>query len=214
VSRWRWGEALAPLRAVRERGGILAIPSESSYGLGVDPMDAAAVERIFRIKGREPRKPLPVVVADAAQLRRLGIDPESPEVAPFLAIWPAALNVLAPLGRPVAAAAGEARLAVRVPGHAGLRALLAELGPLTATSANRSGEPPLVDPGAAETLLAGEDALVVDDGVLPGGPPSTLVELDGGELRVLRAGRFPVERLPSAGAAAGRAAKPETEPRV
>jgi L-threonylcarbamoyladenylate synthase len=177
-------------------------------------MDAAAVERIFRIKGREARRPLPVVVADTEQLRLLGIDPESPEVAPFVALWPAALSVLAPLGRPVPAACGEARLAVRVPGHAGLRALLAELGPLTATSANRSGEPPLVDPGATETLLAGEDALVVDDGVLPGGPPSTLVELDGRELRVLRPGRFPVERLPLQGDPARRAAEPEMEPRA
>jgi len=194
VSSWRWGEPLGPLRAARERGGILAIPSESSYGLGVNPMDAAAVERVFRIKGREAPKPLPVVAADAEQLRLLGIDPQSPEVAPFLALWPAALTVLAPLTRPVAAACGEARLAVRIPGHPRLRGLLAELGPLTATSANRSGEPALVDPRAAAALLAGEDAVVIDDGVLPGGEPSTLVELDGATLRVLRAGSFPIER--------------------
>lgn len=198
MRRWRWGDAVAPLRELYERGGILALPSESSYGLGVDPMNAAAVELIFRIKGRESRKPLPVVAADAAQLRRLGIDPESPEVAPVARLWPAPLTVLAPLAAPVAAAAGGLRLAVRIPDHPRLRALLAELGPLTATSANRSGEPPLLDPDAVALLLSGQDAALVDDGTLPGGPPSTLVELDGGALRVLRAGRFPVARLPLA----------------
>jgi L-threonylcarbamoyladenylate synthase len=85
---------------------------------------------------------------------------------------------------------------VRVPDHERLRGLLAELGHgLTATSANRSGEEPLLDPAEAARLLTGHDAVVVDGGVLPGGPPSTLVAIEGERLVVLRAGRFPAERL-------------------
>jgi tRNA A37 threonylcarbamoyladenosine synthetase subunit TsaC/SUA5/YrdC len=74
--------------------------------------------------------------------------------------------------------------------------LLAALGHgLTATSANRGGEPPIVDPAALADLLAGEDAMVVDGGVLPGGPPSTLVAIEGDRVVVLRSGRFPAERF-------------------
>ena len=74
--------------------------------------------------------------------------------------------------------------------------LLAALGlALTATSANRSGEPPALDPAAAAGLLAGTDSMVVDGGALPGGPPSTLVAIEGDGLVVLRTGRFPSERL-------------------
>jgi L-threonylcarbamoyladenylate synthase len=85
---------------------------------------------------------------------------------------------------------------VRVPGHDGLRGLLAELGHgLTATSANRSGGEPLLDPAEVAELLAGEDAAVVDGGRLPGGPPSTIVAIEGAEPVVVRTGSFPIERL-------------------
>ena len=85
---------------------------------------------------------------------------------------------------------------MRVPDHERLRELLAALGHgLTATSANVSGGEPVLDPARAAELLAGEDAKVVDGGVLPGGPPSTLVAIEGDGLVVLRTGRFPAERL-------------------
>jgi len=103
---------------------------------------------------------------------------------------------LAKTGPQIPAAAGLGKLAVRVPGHAGLRGLLAALGHgLTATSANRSGAPPVLDPDAAADLLAGEDAIVVDGGRLPGGAPSTLVAIEESGPVVLRSGSFPVERL-------------------
>jgi tRNA A37 threonylcarbamoyladenosine synthetase subunit TsaC/SUA5/YrdC len=83
-----------------------------------------------------------------------------------------------------------------VPDHGRLRELLAALGHgLTATSANRSGEPPILEPAGVAELLAGEDAMVVDGGALPGGPPSTLVAIEKDGLVVLRTGRFPAERL-------------------
>ena len=156
-------------------GGVLAIPTESSYGLGVDPRDPRGVEAIYRLKGRERGKALPVVAADIAQLLALGALPES-----------------AALSRPLPASAGEGTLAARIPAHEGLRSLLAELGhALTATSANASGEPPLSDPVAVRTWLAtsGEKFLVVDQGETAGGLPSTLVEVRDGEVVILRKGR-------------------------
>lgn len=196
---WRWGEPLAPIAALVARGGLLAIPTESSYGLAADPRNAAGVAAVYTIKRRAAEMPLPVVVAGVEQLSGLGIDPALPILVPLAALWPAPLSVLLPLVRPLPAAAGASSLAVRVPAHAGLRRLLAALGSgLTATSANRSGEPPALAAGVAAELLAGADAAVVDGGELPGGPPSTLIEPVAGGLRVLRRGAFPVERLSGA----------------
>lgn len=134
----------------------------------------------------------------------MGIDPDLPILSRLAACWPGAVTVVLPLREdaPSLPAVPDGRtVAVRIPGHVRLRGLLSLLGPLTATSANPSGETPVVDPAEAARLLAGEDALVIDDGVLPGGPPSTLVlpemDEDGGlrALRVLREGQVPIERL-------------------
>jgi L-threonylcarbamoyladenylate synthase len=196
---WHFGDPVEPLRAVLARGGLLAIPTESSYGLAADPRNRAGVEAVYRVKGREAGKALPVVVAGRGQLAGLGIDPDLPILEPLSGCWPGLLTVVLPLARTapeIPAAAGERTLAVRVPGHDGLRGLLAALGHgLTATSANRSGGEPVLDPREAAELLAGEDAVVVDGGVLPGGAPSTIVAIEGSGPVVLRSGSFPVERL-------------------
>jgi L-threonylcarbamoyladenylate synthase len=196
VRFWRPGDPVEPLRSLVARGGVLAIPTESSYGLGADPRNPVGVEAIYRIKERERGRPLPVVVADLGQLRDLGIDPGLPILEALSACWPAPLTAVLPVARPLPAAAGEPTLAVRIPAHEGLRWLLAELGTgLTATSANRSGEAPVLDPEGVAELLAGADAIVVDGGVLPGGPPSTLVAIEASGPVVLRTGSYPVERL-------------------
>ena len=193
---WSWGDPKEPLRELLARGGVLAIPTESSYGLGADPRNQKGVEAIYRIKGREPRKALPVVVADLQQLADLGIDPDLSILRPLSACWPGPLTAVLPVTKRLPAAAGEPTLAVRIPGHEKLRELLAGLGHgLTATSANRSGEEPVLDPRQAAELLEGADAVVVDGGILPGGPPSTLVAIEEGGPVVLRTGKFPVERL-------------------
>ena len=198
--RWRPGEPLGPLREVLARGGVLAIPTESSYGLAVDPRSAAGVEALYRLKGRERGKPLPVVGASREQLLDtlpLWTLPEP--VRRAMELWPAPLSLVLPLAAPVPAAGGGSTLAVRVPAHAGLRALLAELGsPLTATSANASGEPPALDPEAAVLLLANVDAALVDGGPLPGGPPSTLAVWEAGEWRLVRPGPVPLAALAAA----------------
>ena len=199
---WRWGDPVAPLQSLLARGGVLAFPTESSYGLGADPRNPAGVEAVYRIKVREAGKPLPVVVSGREQLADLGVDPNLYIVECLLEHWPAPLSGVLPIARPsplLPASAGTGTLAVRVPDHEQLRGLLAEIGHgLTATSANRSGEEPILDPAEAARWLAGvagQDAVLVDGGVLPGGPPSTLVAIEGERLVVLRAGRFPAERL-------------------
>jgi L-threonylcarbamoyladenylate synthase len=176
---------------VRE-GHPIAVPTESSYGLSVHPGSEEGVRRIYQIKSRERGKPLPVVVSDVTQLEALGGRLDPPALARLARRWPAALSLLVPIKRPLPAAAGTGRLAVRIPDHARLRGLLSELGTgLTATSANRSGEPPLTDPDDVRELLRSvAGSIVIDGGVLPGGEPSTLVSVEGGEIELLRPGRI------------------------
>lgn len=184
------------------RGSILAIPTESSYGLGVDPRNAAGVAAVYRVKSREAAKPLPVVIADLDQLPLLGIDAAEPRLRSLAGLWPAPLSCLFPTRSTLPASAGASTLAVRIPAHPGLRALLSRLGrPLTATSANLAGEPPMLEAGEVAELLADQDALVLDGGQLAGGPPSTLIAPDGPGLacRLLRAGAFDPDILVRAG---------------
>jgi L-threonylcarbamoyladenylate synthase len=177
---------------------VLGIPSESSYALAADPADARGVAAIFRLKGRAPDQPLPVVVADVDQALALGVAADAPGLAIVAPLWPAPLSLVVPLRRPLPAAAGAGSIALRVPDHPRLVALLRRLGPLTATSANRSGGEPLLDPAATAELLASCVARVIDDGILPGGEPATLVRWEGAGFRVLRSGRYPLERLRAA----------------
>lgn len=215
IGRWRFGDDEATVRAVLERGGLIVFPTESSYAVGADPHSAAAVEAVYRLKERERGKPLGVVVADPAQALALGVRADDPAFRWARRHWPAPLSVLVGTERRLPAMGDADSLMVRVPDHPDLRRLLAAVGPLTATSANRAGESPIVDPREASSWLAccfsrGSSSrssrrsvrnggavacLVIDDGVLPGGAPSTVVSwvfLPQGDGRpeVLRAGRF------------------------
>jgi len=193
---WRPGEPVHRLRRLLDRGGVLAVPTESTYGLAVDPLNQSAVELVYEIKDRDRGKPLPVIASSLAQVEQLGADLEDPSLRALAELWPAALTLLIPIRGQVAAAAGASRLAVRVPDHEMLRELLEQLDmPLTATSANLSGSEPARSVEEVDRLLSGYDAAIVAGGKLPGGPPSTIASIEGGRLRVLREGRVPVSAL-------------------
>jgi L-threonylcarbamoyladenylate synthase len=176
--------------------GILGIPTESSYALAVDPRSSEGVETIFRFKQRPADKPLPVVIGALEHLELLGIDTQDPDLRALASLWPSPLSVVVPIHHPLPAACGSGSLAVRMPDHKGLVEMLIGLQtPLTATSANRSGEPPIRDPMELADKLNGWRALIVDDGCLVGGAPSTMVTLRSGDLEVLRMGRYPIAVL-------------------
>ena len=151
---WRAGEDPKTLRDCVRRGGVLGLPTESSYALGVDPTSQIAIARVFAAKGRSATEPLGVVVADERQAQALGVDIDSAAFRAGLEFWPAALNVLVEVRRPLPAMSGAELLAVRIPDHSELRALLLEVGSgLTATSANLSGQPPFLDPDGLDVFL-------------------------------------------------------------
>lgn len=179
-------------------GAVMAYPTETFYGLGAAGFLERAVRKIFRIKRRDSAKALSVIASDLGMVRALAADLPPAALALAGEFWPGPLTLV------IAAAAGlpdhivgpDRSIAVRVPPAPWLRDLAAELGqPLTATSANLSGDPPLSDPEDIVRLFAGKVEFIVDGGRTPGGAPSTVVDLTGREPRVLREGAFPAGQI-------------------
>ena len=184
-------DALARVVSVLRSGGVAAIPTDTLYGLAVNPFDTQAVGRLFTIKSRATEKAVPLVAADAAQVEAL-LGQLTPLAARLAArFWPGPLTLVvrAPASLAVDVTGQSGTVGVRVPAQAVTRALCAAAGwPLTATSANISGEPATSDPADVERRLGTRIDVLVDAGPTPGGPPSTIVDATGEEPRLIRAG--------------------------
>jgi tRNA threonylcarbamoyl adenosine modification protein (Sua5/YciO/YrdC/YwlC family) len=179
-------EAVEASGATVSQGGVLLLPTESFYGLGADPWSEVGVERVFSLKARPGELGLPVLCADWQQVESLVVVPGSFRVK-LARLWPAALTVVLPIVDEVPAAR-SGTLAVRIPAHTELRALLYRLGPLTGTSANRHGVPPSTTVDGALASLVEPPDLALDAGATAGGQTSTLVDLSRGEPEILRPG--------------------------
>lgn len=190
---------LAEAVAVLDRGGLVAVPTETVYGLAADATNPAAVAAIYAAKGRPSKNPLIVHCADLAEADRHGvIDGAARRLAE--AFWPGPLTLVVPRrpGSPVAAAvtAGLDTVALRVPDAAVVAALARALGrPLAAPSANRSGRVSATDADAVEAELGGAVDLVIDGGPSAIGVESTIVAVDAEGARLLRAGGLPAEAI-------------------
>ena len=182
-------DAAAAVGETAAAGGVVLIPTETFYGLAADPASEAAVEKVCAMKARPRGVPLPILCADWTQVERLVEVPERHRVR-LSRSWPGPLTVVAPARRPTAAGL-EGTLAVRIPGHRLLRALLYIVGPLTGTSANRHGAPPCTEADRSLSQLDPAPDLVLDGGLTPGGIASTLVDITGPSPKVLRAGAAP-----------------------
>jgi len=183
-------EEIGELRIFLAQGRLVAIPTETFYGLAVDPTSREGVRRVFEAKGREEGKPVPVIFATRKQLEELGAAPPDDVLARYFGIWPAPLTVVLPLKKPIAASGDRPNLALRIPACPELVRLLEAIGPVTATSANRSGEAPLTDPDEVARIFEGAVDLLVDGGPTPGGRPSTLLDATMDPPVVLRPGAF------------------------
>jgi L-threonylcarbamoyladenylate synthase len=180
------------------KGGVVCVPTDTLYGLAADPFNRAAVARVFEVKGRGSVRALPLIAADVAQVaQHLGA---LPPIARRLAshFWPGPLTlvVTAPLALAPDVTAGLGSVGVRVPAHDIARAICAGCGhPITATSANRSGEQATADPAVVECILGDRIDLLLDAGQTPGGEPSTLVDVRQAVPRLIRGGAIAWEEI-------------------
>jgi L-threonylcarbamoyladenylate synthase len=179
-------------------GGLVALPTDTLYGLAVDPFQPAAVSRLLTVKGRQAGHALPLMAADVQQITT-SLGPLS-GVGARLAnrFWPGPLTLLLPapgrLAREIAA--GTGRVGVRVPASAVARAICRAAGiPVTSTSANVSGQPATALPEEVERTLGAAVDLLIDAGPTPGGAPSTIVDVTEERPRLVRAGAIPWDEI-------------------
>jgi L-threonylcarbamoyladenylate synthase len=187
-------------------GGVVAVPTDTVYGLAVAVATPRGVERLFEVKRRPPDKGILMLLDSPSQAGDVGVMTEA-SAALAAACWPGGLSMV--LARrpgvdlPEALTAGGDTIGVRVPDHDAPRALARALGPLPTTSANVSGLPELPDADAiVERFGAGID-LVLDGGPAAGGPPSTVVDCSIDRPHLIRAGAIDVHRLSAILDAAG-----------
>lgn len=190
--------ALNQAVAVLRTGGLVAFPTDTVYGVAADPLNEAAVSRLYAAKVRPEGKAIPLLLGDAGDLDPLAVN--LPPVAERLigAFWPGALTLVVWRSRLVAdvVAAGGPTVAVRLPDHVVARALARSLGgALAATSANRSGAPEATTAAAVMDQLAGRIDLVLDGGVCAGGIASTVLDLTTEPPRLVRPGSLDVGLL-------------------
>jgi L-threonylcarbamoyladenylate synthase len=196
-------EILLEAASIIRHGGAVAYPTETFYGLGVDPFNASAVERLYRIKGRQAARALILLISQPGQAFDLALMP-GPIKRWYekltAAFWPGPLTLVLPARRrPVCAAlAGGDSVAVRLSSDRVAWQLARTTGiAITSTSANRSGGAPATSADQIEPAVAAQLDLIIDAGVTPGGPPSTLLDLTRGRPVILRQGKISAEEIAS-----------------
>lgn len=183
--------ALAAAAAVLDRGGLVAFPTESFYGLGARALSADAVARVFEVKGRPADKPLLVLIDSPAGATALCARISDGARELMDRHWPGPLTLVLPAapGLPAALTAGTGTIGLRVPGHpVALGLVRAARAAVTAPSANPSGEPPPTTADAVRDYFAGRIDLVLDGGPTEGGAGSTVADCTVWPPRILRQG--------------------------
>jgi L-threonylcarbamoyladenylate synthase len=189
--------AIAELTA----GGLVAMPTDTVYGVGVALSAHDGLPRLFAAKDRPLDKAIVLLVADIEQAASVGI---LSSAARILAerFWPGGLTLVLPqrpdAGLPAVLTGGAATIGVRIPDHDCPRAIAAVLGPLPVTSANLSGRPDTRDAAAVVTQLGDRIDLILDGGSTRGGTPSTVVDCSGDVPGILRAGAISAEAIDAA----------------
>lgn len=177
---------------VLRAGGVVAFPTETYYGLAVDPFNEQAIERIYRIKQRPQALPLLLLVENVHQLSQVALSIPHIYQELMRQFWPGSLSLVFPAHNQCSSklTGDTGTIAVRQSPHPVAQRLLAVFGgPITATSANISGQPAAVTAQEVAQIFGEQLDLIVDGGATPGGQGSTLVGLQSGALCCLRPGK-------------------------
>lgn len=187
---------IAAALTVLRRGGLVAFPTDTVYGLGALADAEEAVRSIYKVKGRGAENALPILLHSAKELGQLAAD--VPPQALWLAerFWPGPLTLILRKSPWVSGAVSSLpTVGIRVPAHPFALALLREAGPMAVTSANLSGGRSPSTSDEVMSALGGRVDLLIDGGVAPGGRASTIVDLSGEAPQVLREGPISVEEI-------------------
>ena len=181
-----------------KKGGIVAFPTDTVYGLGADPFNEQAVRRIYDVKNRPHDQPLPVLLADKSDLSKVATS--LPDIVWQLAerFWPGGLTLVLNKSPwlPSSVSGGSDTIAVRIPDHPIPIALMRGLGtPIVGTSANLSGRPSPVTAEEVREQLGDEVDLIIDGGRCPGGAESTVLDISGKVPALIREGAIPRAQL-------------------
>jgi L-threonylcarbamoyladenylate synthase len=190
--------AIAKAASVLRNGGLVAFPTDTLYALGADISNTTAIHRVFAAKGRSRTNPIPLLVADLAMATRLVGDFPRPAARLAERYWPGPLTLLlpAPRGIPRLLTAGTGRIGLRAPDARVALALILRLGgPVTGTSANRSGGKDPVEADEVLRQLGDQVDLILDGGPVPLGRPSTVVDVTTSPPVIVREGLIPQEEI-------------------
>ena len=194
----RDAKAIAEAASILREGGVVAFPTETVYGLGGNALDAYASGKIFRAKGRPQDNPLIVHIASLSALETLCHDVPDEAYALASAYWPGPLTMILPKNEciPDATTAGLDTAGIRMPSHPVARALIEACGvPVAAPSANLSGKPSTTSFAHVLRDMDGRVDAIIDGGTSEVGLESTVVEFDGGIVRILRPGYITKEDI-------------------
>ena len=177
--------------------GIVAYPTDTLYGLAVDPRAVAAVQKLFEVKGREHGHAVPLIAADLEQAKEVAVvDDRARRLAEEFWPGPLSLVLIAKPGLVPEILADDGSVAVRVPASDVSRALARGLGfCITATSANVTGHPPTASAAVVRQTLGDRIDYLIDAGPSPGGAPSTIVDLREASPRLVRPGAVAWDRV-------------------
>jgi L-threonylcarbamoyladenylate synthase len=178
-------------------GELVVLPTDTVYGLGADAFDAVAVADLLRAKGRGREFPVPVLVGSWSTLDGLVTAVDSRTRDLVEAFWPGGLTLVVRHAPSLNWDLGDAQgtVAVRMPLHPVAIELLERTGPMAVSSANRHGEPAATTAAEAQEQLGDDVAVYLEDGPVPGGIASTIVDVTAGRPRILRLGALGVEEL-------------------
>jgi L-threonylcarbamoyladenylate synthase len=183
------------------RGSVIAIPTDTFYGLAADPFNLAAVDEIYRVKGRPEARALPILVNSIDQALTLSRGTPGSFLRLAQAFWPGALTLVVNAGHkiPLKVTAGTGRVALRWPRSEVVKRLIDEFeGPVTGTSANISGFSSCASAAQVMKQLGARLPLVLDAGETGATLASTIVELNGDAWKIGREGAIPVEEIEDA----------------
>jgi L-threonylcarbamoyladenylate synthase len=183
---------------ILKRGGVVAFPTDTVYGLGANPYIDEAVDRIYKIKGRPRHLPLPILVADETQVNDVVASVSDLAALLMEHFWPGGLTLVLPKAAsfPDNATAGGDSVAIRMPCHNVALALIRKAGvPIIGTSANLNNQPSVLTAEEVEDQLGNAVDLIIDGGKCPGGVESTVVDLTRQVPVILRQGAVPEEQI-------------------